>query len=116
MKKIIALLLTAVMLVGLVACASKTTDTPKEETTTESTETAKTEETATKEEPAAETETPETTEERPLTIGLSMYTLEYPFYVTMCDAFEAACEEKGWTCITTNASTDASTQPGWKPG
>ena len=36
MKKIIALLLTAVMLVGLVACASKTTDTPKEETTTES--------------------------------------------------------------------------------
>ena len=46
MKKIIALLLTAVMLVGLVACASKTTDTPKEETTTESTETAKTEETA----------------------------------------------------------------------
>ena len=62
MKKIIALLLTAVMLVGLVACASKTTDTPKEETTTESTETAKTEETATKEEPAAETETPETTE------------------------------------------------------
>ena len=90
MKKIIALLLTAVMLVGLVACASKTTDTPKEETTTESTETAKTEETATKEEPAAETETPETTEERPLTIGLSMYTLEYPFYVTMCDAFEAA--------------------------
>ena len=110
MKKIIALLLAAVMLVGLVACASKTTDTPKEETTTESTETAKTEETATKEEPAAETETPETTEERPLTIGLSMYTLEYPFYVTMCDAFEAACEEKGWTCITTNASTDASTQ------
>ena len=110
MKKIIALLLTAVMLVGLVACASKTTDTPKEETTTESTETAKTEETATEEEPAAETETPETTEERPLTIGLSMYTLEYPFYVTMCDAFEAACEEKGWTCITTNASTDASTQ------
>ena len=33
MKKIIELLLAAVMLVGLVACASKTTDTPKEETT-----------------------------------------------------------------------------------
>ena len=46
----------------------------------------------------------------PLKIGLSLYTLEYPFYVTMCDAFEAACEEKGWECVTTNASTDVSTQ------
>lgn len=45
-----------------------------------------------------------------LRIGLSMYTLEYPFYVTMCDAFEKACVAKGWECITTNASTDVSAQ------
>lgn len=57
---------------------------------------------------AAATASPEAN--KSLKIGLSMYTLEYPFYVTMCDAFKAACEEKGWECVSTNASTDVSTQ------
>ena len=33
MKKVIALLLAVLMLMGMVACASKTAETPKEDTT-----------------------------------------------------------------------------------
>ena len=57
MKKILALLLAVVMVLGMVACASKT-ETPAETTTTEPTEETKTEEPAaeeTTEEPAEET-------------------------------------------------------------
>lgn len=45
-----------------------------------------------------------------LTVGLSMYTLEYPFYVTMHDAFIEAAEAKGWNVVVTNANTDVNTQ------
>ncbi len=51
MKKILALLLAVVMVLGMVACASKT-ETPAETTTTEPAATETTEETKT-EEPAA---------------------------------------------------------------
>ena len=98
MKKRIALLLAALMLLAITACSAEK---PASESPLAS------------QEPAGEVSAEESTAQpgdQALTIGLSMYTLEYPFYVTMCDAFEAACEEKGWTCITTNASTDASTQ------
>ena len=98
MKKRIALLLAALMLLAITACSAEK---PASESPLAS------------QEPAGEVSAEEFTAQpgdQALTIGLSMYTLEYPFYVTMCDAFEAACEEKGWTCITTNASTDASTQ------
>lgn len=88
MKKLFALMLALAMVLSLAACSDSKTDAP--------------------EETPSNTETNEPSDS--LTIGLSMYTLEYPFYVTMCDAFEAACEERGWTCITTNASTDATTQ------
>ena len=31
-----------------------------------------------------------------ITIGLSMFTQEFPFYVEMQEAFEDACAEKGY--------------------
>ena len=112
MKKIIALLLALVLALSLVACASSDTS---GDTTTDSTDTDSTETTETTDSTDSETEeAPETSGDaaagEPLTIGLSMYTLEYPFYVTMHDAFKAACEAKGWECIVTNASTDVATQ------
>ena len=61
MKKILALLLAVVMVLGMVACASKT-ETPAETTTTEPAATETTEETKT-EEPAAEETTEEPAEE-----------------------------------------------------
>lgn len=108
MKKLIALLLALTMLAGLVACAAKAeTPAQTEPAASDDAEAPAETEPSDAEQPDAEEPSDEETS---LTIGLSMYTLEYPFYVTMCDAFEAACEEKGWTCITTNASTDAATQ------
>lgn len=86
MKKRIAILLIGCVLLGLCGCSSSS------ETT------------------GSGTQASEDTEDGTLTIGLSMYTLEYPFYVTMCDAFEEACEENGWKCVTTNAGMDATTQ------
>ena len=61
MKKILALLLAVVMVLGMVACASKT-EAPAETTTTEPAATETTEETKT-EEPAAEEKTEEPAEE-----------------------------------------------------
>ena len=61
MKKILALLLAVVMVLGMVACASKN-ETPAETTTTEPAATETTEETKT-EEPAAEETTEEPAEE-----------------------------------------------------
>ncbi|MCE5188703.1 MAG: substrate-binding domain-containing protein [Eubacteriales bacterium] len=101
LKKLLALLLclttVACVFGGCTAAPAAETEEPA---ATEDVAVADTAAPAAEESPAAET----------LTIGLSMYTLEYPFYVTMCDAFEAACKERGWECITTNASTDVSTQ------
>lgn len=61
MKKIIALLLVAVMAIGFCACAAKT-ETPDEPATTETTTTEATETTETTEPAAEETTTEETTE------------------------------------------------------
>ena len=61
MKKIIALLLVAVMAIGFCACAAKT-ETPAESATTETTTTEATETTETTEPAAEETTTEETTE------------------------------------------------------
>lgn len=55
-------------------------------------------------------EAPGSTTGEGLTVGLSMYTLEYPFYVTMHDAFIEAAEGKGWDVAVTNANTDVNTQ------
>ena len=66
MKKILALLLAVVMVLGMVACASKT-EAPAETTTTEPAATETTEETKT-EEPAKEEET--ATEEQPTEEGV----------------------------------------------
>lgn len=45
-----------------------------------------------------------------ITIGLSMFTQEFPFYVEMQEAFEDACAEKGYELSSTNAGMDISTQ------
>ena len=96
-KKWLAVLTATAVVCSLAACGN----TKPEEKAEEAVETP----VAAEEETGGEAE-----EEKSLKIGLSMFTLEYPFYVTMCDAFEEACEEKGYEVITTNGSTDATTQ------
>ena len=49
-------------------------------------------------------------DENTTTIGLSMFTQEFPFYVEMQEAFEEACAEKGYKLTSTNAGMDISTQ------
>lgn len=97
MKRSIALILVLLTVFSLIsACgkapASTQPDTPAD--TTDNTD-----------------KTPEAQgSDKPFTIGLSMYTLEYPFYVTMHDAFIEAAEAKGWSVIVTNANTDVNVQ------
>lgn len=45
--------------------------------------------------------------ESKFTVGFSIATLEFPYYVTMQKAFEAACEEKGWNYICIDSNNDA---------
>ncbi|HHX23780.1 MAG TPA: sugar ABC transporter substrate-binding protein [Thermoanaerobacterales bacterium] len=41
-----------------------------------------------------------------LKIGFSVISLTFPYYVSMLDGIEAACEEKGWELISTDAGMD----------
>lgn len=45
--------------------------------------------------------------ESTFTVGFSIASLEYPYYVTMQEAFEAACDEKGWEYICVDSNNDA---------
>jgi ribose transport system substrate-binding protein len=42
-----------------------------------------------------------------MTIGFSIATLQYPYYVSMLEGFEKACKEKGWESIISDANLDA---------
>ena len=116
LKKVAAMAMAALMVVGLSACGGNAQSAAESaasevESAVESAA-SEVESAASEVESAVESIAESTGAEagEALTIGLSMYTLEYPFYVTMHDAFLDACKEKGWECIVTNASTDASTQ------
>ena len=41
------------------------------------------------------------------TVGFSVASLEYPYYATMQEAFEAACEAKGWDYICSDSHNNA---------
>lgn len=53
---------------------------------------------------------PADTDTATIKIGLSMFTQEFPFYVSMQEAFEEACAKKGYELVSTNASMDVSKQ------
>ena len=91
MKKLIALLLALVMVLGLVACGAKeeTTTTTKEETTTEVTEEV-VEEEASEETEAAEEETTET-----LYIPVMAKGFQHQFWQAVAAGSQAAAEELG---------------------
>lgn len=54
------------------------------------------------------TNTPEATEgsDRKLKIGFSVVSLTFPYYVSMLEGIQSACEAKGWECIVTEAGMD----------
>lgn len=56
--------------------------------------------------PADKTEAVAPGEEKQLKIGFSIITLTFPYYVKMLDGFEAACKEKGWDYVYTDAGMD----------
>ncbi len=89
-KKMLAMLLVAVMTLSLAACGGQE-ETPAADTaeTEETTETENTEETADTE------ETAESTDASELTIGVSFGQNVHPFFVAMQLGIEAACEEYG---------------------
>ncbi len=99
MKKRVALILTVIMIVtALAGC----TQSPASATTPAETQPSS--------EASAAPENSTVPSDNSVTVGLSMYTLEYPFYVTMHDAFLEAAKEKGWEVVVTNANTDVSVQ------
>lgn len=84
MKKRISVLLALMMLLGILSGCGGTTQ--SEETD------------------------PNEGDDGAIKIGLSMFTQEFPFYVSMQEAFEEACAENGYELISTNASMDISKQ------
>lgn len=84
MKKRISVLLALMMLLGILSGCGGTTQ--SEETD------------------------PNEGDDGTIKIGLSMFTQEFPFYVSMQEAFEEACAENGYELISTNASMDISKQ------
>lgn len=100
MKKLIALLLAMVMVVGMVACAAKTDSEPA----------------PTPETPAAEEEAGETTGDAGATdvsdikLGYVCMNLGNPWFVEVQRGFEAACKELGVQCMIVDSQYDVSKQ------
>ena len=95
MKKLFTLVLVLCMIFALCACGStagSSTGAAESSGTTDA-------------EPAAAAETP--ADEKPFTVGFSIASLDYPYYVTMQEALEAACQEKGWNYICVDSNNDA---------
>lgn len=95
MKKLLAVLLVVAMVLSMAACSKK--EEPKEEATTEET--------------TEETEEAETTEATgDMVIGLSVSTLNNPFFVTLKDGAEAKAAEIGAQLHVVDAGDDAAKQ------
>ena len=92
MKKLLAVLLVVAMVLSMAACSKK--EEPKEEATTEET--------------TEEAETTEATGD--MVIGLSVSTLNNPFFVTLKDGAEAKAAEIGAQLHVVDAGDDAAKQ------
>ncbi len=105
MKKILALALALILVVGMVGCAAPAA--PAETDT-------KTEAPAKEEAPAEETPAEETpAEETPaadddVKVGVCMKTLDGSFFVAMVDMFVQAGEARGWEVNVLNSESDTS--------
>ena len=96
MKKLIALLLAVVMVLGLAACATKTetpaTDTPATDTPAASTETETT--TETKEETPAEETTGDAYDPSKTTLTMATILINHPVLRIVELGFAEACEDQ----------------------
>ena len=96
MKKLIALLLAVVMVLGLAACATKTetpaTDTPATDTPAASTETN----TETKEEAPAEETTGDAYDPSKTTLTMATILINHPVLRIVELGFAEACEDLGY--------------------
>lgn len=93
MKKILAMILTGVMVMGLVACGQSS----------DTTETATTEEATTEE---ASTEEADDT----IKIAYTTMTLSSTYFTSVANGIESACEEMGWECTIQDPQMDAASQ------
>ncbi len=90
MKKILALLLTLVLVFALFGCAGKTdAETPTDTPATDGGNT-----------PA--TDKPSESDEK-FTVGFSIITLDIPYYAEMKETFVKGCEERGWDYMVAEA-------------
>lgn len=100
MKKSVAfLLIICLMMVSAFGCTQTVETTEAEDTMTVTAEPATG---STTEETAAE----EAATEKPITIGISIISLSYPYYAKLQDGLVEKCEEKGWDYILTEANMD----------
>ena len=102
MKKLLALLLSLVMVAALAACGNSTTEAPAEE---ESTETEATETEATETEAGGDY----------FKVGVAMKTQDGPYFVALADAVCQYCEEEGLVAsasdvVVLNANMDVQKQ------
>jgi ribose transport system substrate-binding protein len=98
MKRLLAIILVAVVAFGCFACASNTTPAATEET-------AKTEEAVTPEE-AATPEEATTPEKADVTIGLSLYSTDISYFVAMQHGVEDYCSKMGYNVIVHDEKMD----------
>lgn len=93
-KKLIALLACGTMTASILAgCGSSSTSTSTDSGSSESS--------------SASVSSEASTSEDTFTVGFSNASLDYPYYVTMQEGLEAACEAKGWNLITVDSGNDA---------
>lgn len=93
-KKVLGLLLSVVMVVGLVGCG-KQQETSVEETAEVSEETA---------------EESTDTEDSDVSIGITVMTLANTIWAETCTSIEQECAARGWDCTVVDCSSTAQTQ------
>ncbi len=97
MKKLLALALTLILAVGLLACASPAA-TQADNVNPAAPETA----------PEEKTDPAEPEADKTFVVGLAMKSVKTPFFLTIADRIEELCAENNWKCISLAGDDDIS--------